>query len=236
MESSAEYYGETAGGLNLEKIRTSLLASRKEAHVLFKEATKKLREAVEQIKENGLEIDKKLADAAMYIERSEKKHEEAKYQLKLLEKSADLYDCDGRVNLSTGKMIEVLISARFWENAQGYQFNRVYQRIPIYDESSSVITDIDVLFVNEAFCVAVEVKGELNNKYEVDEHLKRMELIRGSPPEMINEKTLIGAISGGMVQPDIKNYAYKSGIFVLEFIGEQVELLQPPEGFEPKNW
>jgi hypothetical protein len=84
--------------------------------------------------------------------------------------------------------------------------------------------------------MAVEVKRELDRKDEVDEHKKRMQLIRKYPPELIGNKQLLGAMAGGVVNPDVKNYAYESGFYVLELKGESVHLVPPPENFEPKKW
>jgi hypothetical protein len=43
-------------------------------------------------------------------------------------------------------------------------------------------------------------------------------------------------MAGGAVDPEVKNYAYECGFFVLELTGESVHLIPPPEGFEPKKW
>jgi hypothetical protein len=43
-------------------------------------------------------------------------------------------------------------------------------------------------------------------------------------------------MAGGVVDPDVKNYAYESGFFVLELTGESVHLIPPPDRFEPKKW
>jgi hypothetical protein len=56
------------------------------------------------------------------------------------------------------------------------------------------------------------------------------------PPELIGDKQLLGAMAGGVVDPEVKEYAYKSGFFVLELTGESVHLIPPPEGFEPRKW
>ena len=63
-----------------------------------------------------------------------------------------------------------------------------------------------------------------------------MQLIRQFPPEQIGNKHLFGAMAGGVVAPEVKDYAYESGFFVLELTGESVYLAPPPEGFEPKKW
>jgi len=142
----------------------------------------------------------------------------------------------GGLNRSVGELIETLIAARLWEKFPEYDLKRAYQRLPLYDEKIAQRTDIDILLVNTVMCMAVEVKRELDRMKDVDEHLKRMQLIRQYPPEQIGNKQLLGAMAGGVVDPDVKNYAYKSGFFVLELTGESVHLVPPPEGFEPKKW
>ena len=142
----------------------------------------------------------------------------------------------GGLNRSLGELIETLIAARLWEKFPEYDLKRAYQRIPLYDEKRIVKTDIDILLVDTVVCMAVEVKRELNQKDEVDAHLKRMELIRQYPPEQIGNKRLLGAMAGGVVVPDIKDYAYRAGFYVLELSGESVHLVSPPEGFEPTKW
>jgi len=142
----------------------------------------------------------------------------------------------GGLNRSVGELIEALIAARLWEKFPEYDLKRAYQRLPVFDEKNNHKTDIDILLVNTFMCMAVEVKRELDQIIEVDRHLKRMQLIRQYPPELIGNKHLFGAMAGGIVDPDTKDYAYKSGFFVLELTGESVHLIPPPEGFEPKKW
>ena len=43
-------------------------------------------------------------------------------------------------------------------------------------------------------------------------------------------------MAGGAVDPDVKDYAYKCGFYVMELTGESVQLIPPPEGFEPGKW
>jgi len=142
----------------------------------------------------------------------------------------------GGLNRSVGELIETLIAARLWEKFPEYDLKRAYQRLPLFDEKNAQKTDIDILLVNTVMCMAVEVKRELDRMKDVDEHLRRMQLIRQYPPEQIGNKQLFGAMAGGVVDPDVKNYAYESGFFVLELTGESVHLVPPPEGFEPKKW
>ncbi|MDR1174945.1 MAG: hypothetical protein LBK83_05685 [Treponema sp.] len=173
---------------------------------------------------------------AMFAE-SDQRHAENEKLMAQLEKSIErLSNNVGGLNRSIGELVETLIAARLWEKFPGYNLTRTYQRLPIYDEKNILKTDIDILLVNTDMCMAVEVKHRLNRIDEVDYHLKRMQLIRQYPPELVGNKQLIGAMAGGAVDPEIKNYIYKCGFFVLELTGESVHLIPPPEGFEPKKW
>jgi hypothetical protein len=162
---------------------------------------------------------------------------ESAEQLTRLEKNLDRMglNADG-LNRSLGELIETLVAARLWEKFPQYNLVRAYQRLPLYDEKNIIRTDIDILLVNTGLCMAVEVKRELDHRDDVSRHLKRMQLIRQYPPELVNNKELLGAMAGGVVDPDVKDYAYKSGFFVLELTGESVHLIPPPEGFVPKKW
>jgi hypothetical protein len=64
-----------------------------------------------------------------------------------------------------------------------------------------------------------------------------MQLIRQYPPGLISAGLqMLGAMAGGIVDPEVKDFACESGFFVLELTGESVHLVPPPEGFEPKRW
>ncbi|MDR1655185.1 MAG: hypothetical protein LBR96_04235, partial [Treponema sp.] len=183
------------------------------------EAAERSREAAERSRE----LDRKFAESAA--------------QLAQLEKNLDRMGINvGGLNRSMGELVETLIAARLWEKFPQYKLMRAYQRIPLYDEKNIIRTDIDILLVNTGLCMAVEVKHKLSKQGEVDEHLKRMQLIRQYPPELIGNKELLGAMAGGVVDADVKNYAYACGFFVLELTGESVHLISPPEGFIPKKW
>jgi hypothetical protein len=176
------------------------------------------------------EVGKKQAESA---QRQAKTDE----QLGRLEKTVERVSINaGGLNRSAGELVGTLLAARLWEKFPDYDLTRAYQRLPIYDENNQIKTDIDILLVNTVMCMAVEVKRELDRKDDVDEHLKRMLLIRQYPPEQANGRQLLGAMAGGVVNPDVKNYACECGFFVLELTGESVHLIPPPDRFEPKKW
>jgi hypothetical protein len=56
------------------------------------------------------------------------------------------------------------------------------------------------------------------------------------PQDIITKKKLLGAIAGGVVPPDVREYAQQCGLFVLELNGEQVSRVESPEGFVAREW
>jgi hypothetical protein len=191
----------------------------------------------EQVWATLQEVGRKQAEFAEQSKITDQKLAESAAQLARLEKTVERVSKNvGGLNRSMGELIETLIAARLWEKFPRYDLKRVYRRLPIYDETSSLKTDIDILLVNTTLCMAVEVKHELNRIDDVNRHLKRMQLIRQYPPEQVSGKELLGAMAGGLVDPDVKDYACKSGFYVLELSGETVRLVTPPEGFVPRKW
>jgi RecB family endonuclease NucS len=98
------------------------------------------------------------------------------------------------------------------------------------DEHKKVLTEVDILLVNTEWTMAVEVKREPDMD-DVRHHLKRMKLLRKYSYALVRGKKLVGAIAGGEVSPAVRDYAQKSGLYVLELNGEQVSLVESPPGF-----
>jgi hypothetical protein len=144
----------------------------------------------------------------------------------------------GGLNRSFGELIETLFTAHLWEKFEAYHYNlkRAYERVRIYDETNRERSDIDILLSDTDVCMAVEVKRWLDKKDDVNEHIKRMQLIRQYPPAETKGKKLLGAIAAGVVSSRMREYAENCGFFVLELTGEDVRLIETPDDFQPKEW
>jgi len=144
----------------------------------------------------------------------------------------------GGLHNSMGDLIETLFASHLGEKFDAYNYNlkQIRRRVPIYDDDNRMRSDIDILLSNTDVCVAVEVKRWLEDTAQVDDQIKRMGLIRQFTPPEVKGKKLLGAIVGAVVTPEAREYAEQNGFFVLELTGEDVRLLEPPEGFQPKEW
>ncbi|MDR1351780.1 MAG: hypothetical protein LBK05_00745 [Treponema sp.] len=198
----------------------------------MRELGKKQEETAEQIKET----DKLMKENAAQMKETDKRIERNAQEMEKLKKTVERVTANvGGLNRSLGELIETLIAARLWEKFPEYNLKRAYQRVPIFDENNRTMTDIDILLSNTDTVMVVEVKRQLDDKREVDDHLKRMERIRKYPPAEVAGKKMVGAMAGGVVDDDTRRYAYESGFFVLELTGDTVQLIPPPEGFAPKQ-
>ncbi|MDR1787786.1 MAG: hypothetical protein LBR16_04975, partial [Treponema sp.] len=164
----------------------------------------------------------------------------------------------GGLSNSVGELIETLVAGRLWEKFKDTPYShlgRAYRRVQIFDGNREV-GEIDILLSDSDLCMAVEVKREPILR-DIDHHLKRMELIRKYPPAETIGKKLVGAVAGGFVPAEVRDYAHAQGFFVLTFEpcgvlrrtrksnpnlfgrslnGESVSLAEPPEGFKAREW
>ena len=144
----------------------------------------------------------------------------------------------GGLGNSIGGLIETLVAARLWEKFQGYPygFTRVFRRMPIYEPGTTrPLTEIDILLSDTEWVMAVEVKRDMVIK-DVEHHIVRMKRIKENLPAEAVGKKFLAAFACGTITNEARDAAFASGFFVLELKGESVELLQPPNDFNPKEW
>jgi hypothetical protein len=216
-------------GLFFEEFMTGMRELRK----YQEETARQMRETDKQMQET----DRRMKETDKQIQETKKLIENNAREMEALKKTVERVTVNvGGLNRSLGELIETLIATRLWEKFPDYNLKRAYQRVPIFDENNRTMTDIDILLSNTDTIMAVEVKRQLDDKRDVDDHLKRMECIRKYPPAEVAGKKMLGAMAGGVVDDDTRRYAYESGFFVLELTGDTVQLIPPPEGFAPKQW
>ncbi|MEW6367722.1 MAG: DUF3782 domain-containing protein [Acidobacteriota bacterium] len=92
---------------------------------------------------------------------------------------------------------------------------------------------IDILVVNDADVVAVEVKSKLRTE-DVDEHIERLGKFRALFPRYADAR-LLGALAAMVVSDEALAYASRKGMFVIGQRGDAAAILNP-EGFKPAEW
>ncbi|MDR1325896.1 MAG: hypothetical protein LBK00_07675, partial [Treponema sp.] len=141
----------------------------------------------------------------------------------------------GGLNNSLGKLIEQMFSAQLWDkfDALGYEFTKGSNAV--FMENKRVIAETDIFLENGEYAMSVEVKTHLK-KEDVDEHIERLELIRGYMDRRGDKRRLVGAVAGGTVSTSVRLYAQRRGLYALEQSGESVLIADMPEGFTARIW
>ncbi|MCL2791782.1 MAG: hypothetical protein FWD87_01710 [Spirochaetaceae bacterium] len=186
------------------------------------------RERMKELKEQEAERQKEAA----------RQTEELKEQMK---------DTD-RLLKETGRQISKL-GNRFGELAEhlvapgivkkfndiGFNFYKVSTRGGEFadPETRQVVAEVDIVLENKDTFMAVEVKSKLQ-KQDIDDHIARMKTLRRIADDDDKRKYL-GAVAGAIVTDEARNYARKSGFYVLEQSGDTMKLVVP-KGFVPREW
>jgi hypothetical protein len=118
-------------------------------------------------------------------------------------------------------------------NALGYVFTRMNARVVYEDARGETIVEVDVLLENGEYALAAEVKSALTAE-DVKTHTERMAVLRAYADRHNDARQYLGAVAGGIVSRQARDYAHKSGFYVLEQSGDTVRIAEPPEAWQPK--
>jgi len=114
----------------------------------------------------------------------------------------------------------------------GYEFDVLN---PEYEFGNKKIGfgEVDILLENGDFALLVEVKTNLTVK-DVKEHQERLKKFRLWMDTRNDSRKFIAAVGGGVIRKNVRDFALKQGMFVVQQSGENVEILVP-EG-KPMIW
>ena len=136
-----------------------------------------------------------------------------------------------------GELVEHLVAPGIVEkfNDIGFNFYEISPKGREFadPETRQVVAEVDIVLENKDTFMAVEVKSKLQ-KQDVDDHIARMKTLRRIADDDDKRKYL-GAVAGAIVTDEARNYARKSGFYVLEQSGDTMKLVVP-KGFVPREW
>ena len=166
------------------------------------------------------------------------KKEEEKYDRRI-KKIEQMIKENGRqmgyLNNRFGEMVEHLVAPSIKQKfrALGFTFDHVSKEHEITDNGRK-LAEIDLLLENGDIALAVEVKAKPVEK-DVDEHIRRMEILRKKADANNDKRKYQGAIAGAIMSDELRNYTHKAGFYVIEQTGDTVKI-NIPKGFKPRVW
>jgi hypothetical protein len=124
------------------------------------------------------------------------------------------------------------IKERFRE--LNYNFERVYQDLVITDSSRQCLAEIDIMLENGDTVMAVEVKAK-PDKSDIDQHIKRIEVLRRHADAHNDKRKFQGTIAGAIMPKETLDYIHKAGLYAIEQAGDTMRINIPPN-FKPREW
>ena len=126
-----------------------------------------------------------------------------------------------------GELVQAMVEGgikRMFKDV-GYEFDVIN---PEYEFGNKEIGfgEVDLLLENGEFALLVEVKTNLTVK-DVKEHQERLKKFRLWTAPKGDKRRFIAAVGGGVVRKNVRDFALKQGIFVVQQSGESVEILVP---------
>ncbi len=205
---------------------------------LFQENAQQQKETDRMMKET----DREIKDIAQRQKETDRMMKENAQQMKEQRKDFDrdikaVNQAIGNLGNRLGSLIEHLVSPDMHRkfNALGYAFTRANTRVVCKDAHDKTLAEVDVLLENGEYALAVEVKTELTVE-DVKAHAERMAVLRAYADRHNDARRYLGAVAGGIVSEQARDYAHKSGFYVLEQAGDTVRIAEPPEAWQPKAW
>ena len=192
----------------------------------IKETSHQIKDTAKRIKET----DQQMKDTAQRIKETDHQMKETDRQIK--ETNRRIGYLDNRF----GELAEHLVAPNIKEKfkALGFTFEQVSQNHEITDASENLVAEIDILLENGDTAMAVEVKAKPLQK-DVNDHIKRMEVLRRRADTRHDTRKYQGAIAGAIMTKSVRDYTHKAGFYVIEQTGDTVKITIP-ENFTPREW
>ena len=190
----------------------------------FEKVWKALMEDRELMRKQKKEADQRQKEADRRFEETKKLVEENSRQMGLLH---------NRFGELAEHMVAPGIVKKF--NALGFDFADKARPRKIFDPvTAKILAEVDVFLENGSLVIAVEVKAKLLTR-DVDDHIKRMDILRRGADFRYDNRKYRGAIAAAIVPDDAREHAVKAGFYILEQSGDTMKL-DIPEGFVPRDW
>jgi len=218
--------------ITYEQLMTLFLEDRQQSQRDREESQRKWEEYREQQKE----AERKWEEYREQRKEYDRKHEEA--ERKWQQTREDMKEANqrhGKLSDRIGDLIQAMVYGgikRLFREL-GYDFDVINQKYNFGNKELGIYGEVDLFLENGELALLVEVKTNLSMK-DVREHKERLEDFRRVADVKNDKRRFLAAVGGGVIQDNVRDFALKQGMFVVQQSGENVEILVPKG--KPKVW
>ena len=192
----------------------------------------------EQVWAALMEDRKQLKEIAGQIKQTDEQMKKTDEQMKKTDEQMKKTDERmGYLSNRFGELAEHLVAPKIHErfNELGYHFSEVAKGgLRIDGEDGKTKAEIDLLLQNGNTVMAVEVKSKPKVKH-IEEHIKRLEILREYRRKINDNRQVEGAIAGAVFGSEEKKATIEAGLYVIEQSGDTMKI-NVPDGFVPRKW
>jgi DNA repair exonuclease SbcCD ATPase subunit len=215
---------EAAGeGLTFEKVWAAIQATNEQMKVTderMKATDAQIKAISEQIKVTDAQI--KATDAQIKATNAQMRETDKRF---------------GKLNNRFGETVEYMVVpnlvTKFHE--LGFEFEKAHRDTEIRDQTGRILAEIDVFLENGDRVVIVETKVKPGIG-DINDHIERMEKLRGYADAHNDARKYLGAIAGVVFGDSEKTYALKKGFYVIEPSGDTFTIIEPKGEYHPHEW
>jgi len=181
-------------------------------------AFRKMRRAM---KESSAEFDRRMAETDQLMERVALKIER-------------IAEENGKLGKRLGELVEAMVEGGIIRMFQdlGYEFD-VCDPHRHFGNKEIGYGEVDLFLENGEIALLAEVKTNLSVD-DINEHKERLALFRLDANRKNDTRRFIAAVGGGLVRENVRMYALRQGMFVIQQSGENIEIIAPKG--KPREW
>jgi len=194
------------------------------------------RAQMKELRESQKETDRQIKETDRQMKETDRQMKETDRQMKETDRQMKEYNKRfGNFTRRLGEVVEYMIAPNLREKFSelGLVFPKANTNSDVSDFVNKIFLEIDVMLENGDKAMLVEVKTKLTTEH-VQEHIERIEKMRKYADLHSDKRTFLGAVAGAVVTLNVKEYALKQGLFVVEPSGETFNITSP--NGKPKEW
>ena len=136
-----------------------------------------------------------------------------------------------------GEMVEYMVLPNLLDKFRelNFVFTKAYPHAVIRDRNNKAIAEADITLENGDKVMLVEVKSKLTTE-DISGHVERIKKFRAHADERNDKRKYMGAVAGIVMNEDEKEFAFKTGFYVVESSGETFNILKPESPYSVAEW
>ena len=142
----------------------------------------------------------------------------------------------GRLGHRIGDFIEEMIEPNLTTGfkALGFTLHKISQSVE-YWHNGEILTEVDAIMEDGDKVMAIEVKSKPLFE-DVKYHIERMSKLRIYADSKGDKRKYMGAVAGMVFDEKVREFALKSGFYVIAPAGNTFNIVAPEGEYKPREW